>query len=231
MKPTSSTSGVIGVAQNMHQSLTTRFKFVWDPLASNFDEIYIASTFLNPAYRGLLEDTQLTLAKDYLSDLMKEDNHGGTVDTDGVEEMQGTEPEESTIELNESSQSTDEPPLKRFKHLDRVSELLQKKEDEEKEVGSQQMTKEEEEIERYSKCRPTNNEMKLDPIVYWVNVSHVYPNLSPVACDILSVPASSAPVERTFSISGESSRGKRNRLVDHNLERETLMRKNKKYLQ
>ena len=230
MKPTSSTSklpGVIGVARTMHQSLTTRFKFVWDPLASNFDEIYIASTFLNPAYRGLLEDTQLTLAKDYLSDLMKEDNHVdiGTVDTDGVEEMQGTE--ESTIELNES---TDEPPLKRFKHLDRVSELLRKKEDAEKEAGPQQITKEEEEIERYSKCRPTNDEMKLDPIVYWVNVSHVYPNLSPVACDILAVPASSAPVERAFSISGESSRGRRNRLVDHNLERETLMRKNKKYI-
>ena len=107
---------------------------------------------------------------------------------------------------------------------------MQKKEDEEKEAGPQQMTKEEEEIERYSKCRPTNDEMKLDPIVYWVNISHDYPHLSPIACDILSVPASSAPVERTFSISGEASRGKRNRLADHNLERETLIRKNKKYL-
>ena len=117
--------------------------------------------------------------------------------------------------------------MKRFKHLDRVSELLQKKEDEEKDVGPQQMTKEEEEIERYSECRPTNDEMKLDPIVYWVNVSHVYPHLSPVACDILSVPASSAPAERTFSTSGEASRGKRNKLAEYNLERETLLRKNK----
>ena len=122
---------------------------------------------------------------------------------------------------------TEEPPLKRFKHLDRVSELLQKKEAEENEEGPSQMTKEEEEIERY---RPTNDEMTLHPIVYWVNASHIYPHLSPVACDILSVPASSAPVERTFSVSGEASRGKRNRLADHNLERETLIRKNKKYL-
>ena len=92
------------------------------------------------------------------------------------------------------------------------------------------MTKEEEEIERYSTCRPASDEMKLDPIVHWVNVSHVYPHLSPVACDILSPPASSAPVERTFSVSGEASRVKRHRLADHNLERETLIRKNKKYL-
>ena len=218
----------------MQQSLITRFKFVRDPFASNFDGIYIASTFLTPAYRGLLEDTQLALAKDYLTDLIKEDNqdnHGGNsqgitemVDTDGVEVVQVIE--EGTVTLND----TEEPPLKRFKHLDRVGELLQKKEVEENEEGPPQMTKEEEEIERYSKCRPTNDEMTLDPIVYWVNASHIYPHLSPVACDILSVPASSAPVERTFSVSGEASRGKRNRLADHNLERETLMRKNKKYL-
>ena len=159
-----------------------------------------------------------TLNYDWLTDIIKEDiqdNHGGftgVVGTDGVEAVQVTE--DSTVTLND----TEQPPVKRFKHLDRVSELLQKKEDEEKEAGPQQMTKVEEEIERYSKCRPTNDEMKLDPIVYWVNVSHAYPHLSPVACDILSVPASSAPVERTFSISGEASRGKRNRLVDHNLE-------------
>lgn len=166
MKPTpSKLPGVIAVAKNMQQSLTTRFKFVWDPFVSNFDGIYIASTFLTPAYRGLLEDTQLALAKNYLTDLMKEDiqdNHGGItgmVDTDGVEAVQVTE--EGTVTLS----NTEEPPLKRFKHLDRVSELLQKKEDEEKEAGPQQMTKEEEEIERYSKCRPTNDEMKLDPIV------------------------------------------------------------------
>ena len=60
--------------------------------------------------------------------------------------------------------------------------------------------------------------MKLDPIVYWVNVSHIYPRFSPVACDILSVPASSASVERTFSVSGEASSGKRNMLADYNLE-------------
>ena len=75
MKPTSSRlPGIIAVTKNMHQSLIRRFKFVRDPLASNFDGIYIASTFLTPAYRGLLEDTQLALAKDYITDLIKEDN-------------------------------------------------------------------------------------------------------------------------------------------------------------
>jgi len=124
---------------------------------------------------------------------------------------------------------TGEPPLKRFKHLNLVGELLKKK-DEESQAGPQQISAEEEEIERYSKYRPTKDELQLDPIIYWVNAAHAFPHLSPVACDILSVPASSAPVERVFSVSGEASKGKRNRLADHNLERETLLRKNKKYL-
>ena len=96
------------------------------------------------------------------------------------------------------------------------------------------MSAEEEEIERYSKYRKNKDELQLDPIIYWVNAAHAFPHLSPVACDILSVPASSAPVERVFSVSAltgkNPSNGKRNRLADHNLERETLLRKNKKYL-
>ena len=147
----------------MQHSLTRRFKFVWDPFASNFDRIYIASTFLTPAYRGLhvLEGTQLGLAKDYLTDFMKEDiqdsheGFTGMVDTDGTEAVQLTE--DSTVTLND----TEEPPVKRFKHLDRVSELLQKKEDEEKDVGPQQMMKEEEEIERYSECSVVSSSLNL----------------------------------------------------------------------
>ena len=162
MKPMpSKLPGVIAVAQNMQHSLTRRFKFVWDPFASNFDKIYIASTFLTPAYRGLLEDTQLGLAKGYLTDLMKEDTQDshegftGMVGTDGTEAVQVTE--DNTVTLN----NTEEPPVKRFKHLDWVSELLQKKEDEEKDVGPQQMMKEEEEIERYSECSVVSSSLNL----------------------------------------------------------------------
>ena len=52
----------------------------------------------------------------------------------------------------------------------------------------------------------------------------------PVASGIQCNPASTAPVERVFSASGEVTRGKRNRLSDDNIERETLLRKNKTYL-
>ena len=57
-----------------------------------------------------------------------------------------------------------------------------------------------------------------------------YPLLSVVAVDLLIIPGSSAPVERTFSTAGDASSGKRNHLSDRNLEREVLIRKNKQYL-
>ena len=72
--------------------------------------------------------------------------------------------------------------------------------------------------------------MQLDPIQYWVNKVDSYPLLSPIACHILTTPASTAPVEWTFSVSGKATKGRRNCLTDYNLERETLLRKNKIYI-
>ena len=61
MKPTTSKfPGIIAVAQKMSQSLKRRFQFAYDSLTTAFDGIYIVSTFLNPAYRSLLEGSQLS---------------------------------------------------------------------------------------------------------------------------------------------------------------------------
>lgn len=54
----------------------------------------------------------------------------------------------------------------------------------------------------------------------WHRTSYVYTywlQLSLLAIDILILPASSAPVECIFSMAGESTSGKRNRLSDSNL--------------
>lgn len=69
------------------------------------------------------------------------------------------------------------------------------------------------------KSKHTRSEIEMDPLDYWLNSKALYPLLSPVACDIVTVPASTAPVERVFSCSGEAVKG-----------RETLLRKNKQYI-
>jgi len=65
---------------------------------------------------------------------------------------------------------------------------------------------------------------------FWLKKRIEYPDLAQIACEILATPASTAPVERIFSSRGEVTRGKRNRLTDHNLEREVFLRRNKKYI-
>ena len=71
-----------------------------------------------------------------------------------------------------------------------------------------------------------------DPVAFWLDeeVARDYSQLSVIAIDLLIVPGSSAPVERTFSTAGDACSGKRNCLTDKNLEREVLIRKNKQYL-
>ena len=64
-------------------------------------------------------------------------------------------------------------------------------------------------------------------MAFWLDeeVARDYSQLSVIAIDLLIVPGSSAPVERTFSTAGDACSGKRNRLTDKNLEREVLIRK------
>ena len=72
--------------------------------------------------------------------------------------------------------------------------------------------------------------MNLDPLDYWIQNKQLYPLLYPAATSILSTPASTAPIERVFSSSGDITKGKRNRISDAHLERETLLLKNKHYI-
>lgn len=50
---------------------------------------------------------------------------------------------------------------------------------------------------------PENHPLALDPIQHWVSRAEQYPTLSKLALDILSIPASAADCERTFSELGD----------------------------
>lgn len=65
-----------------------------------------------------------------------------------------------------------------------------------------------------------------DPPIFWEKNQNLYPTLSQLAEYYLSVPASSAPVERLFSIAGKIFRPERCRLTDKTLEQLMLIRCN-----
>ena len=57
-----------------------------------------------------------------------------------------------------------------------------------------------------------------DVLAYWKDHRETFPTLAKLAQKYLSVPASSAPVERIFSIAGKVFRPDRCRLTDKNFE-------------
>lgn len=69
---------------------------------------------------------------------------------------------------------------------------------------------------------------KSDPFSFWNNHRIAYPNLASLAGDILAVPATSAPVERVFS-RASCVIGKRVKLSGDRLEREVMLKSNRKF--
>ncbi len=81
----------------------------------------------------------------------------------------------SDTENNEGNQ----PQLKRFKQLDRVSNLLQKQEKEV--VIEHEMSVEEKQLEHYCEYKPSCEEMSIDSLDFWAKNFNTYPLLSPIA--------------------------------------------------
>ena len=68
------------------------------------------------------------------------------------------------------------------------------------------------------------------PLIYWEQNRGRYPSLSKYALSILSVPASSAPVERLFSQSGLLLRPHRLKLTPKIVDQLIRVKQNKKYI-
>jgi len=78
------------------------------------------------------------------------------------------------------------------------------------------------------------NSVELDsgpagPLTFWIEREASYPNLAPVALDLIAAPASEAYVERVFSVCGDMCSGKRNRMKN-NLEQRVFLKMNKHLL-
>lgn len=193
--------------------LKLRFKKFTDPCDPDHDSLFLLCTMLDPRYRLLLNRNQSDSTKENLLRQLKEQSESSGSSSNATQSPRSPVPAE------------EEPPTKRFCHLSRIIE--QRLKEDVRKVSKRPPG--EQEIEQYLSSgvslQPSD-----DPISFWIQHEKNYPVLSPFAIDVLSIPGSSAPIERTFSTAGESSSGKRNRLMDKNLEREVLLRKNQAYL-
>ena len=72
--------------------------------------------------------------------------------------------------------------------------------------------------------------MNEDPVTFWNDLGgSSYAILSSLAVDVLCIPSTSAPIERVFSQASIACGSKRNRLSGPRLERETMMKMNKRF--
>ena len=208
--------GMCPIAKVLQKEMHRRFDRYIDPSTDSFDGLHIAATLLDPEYTYVLSDMLVEEAKYYLTEILNSfvDNH-----------LKRPATIQSTSETNKSkTEETVEPPLKKFRHLPK--QLMQKKLKKEPLAKSSAEKK----VELFMQQRETNCPQSTDALDFWVKSETQFPTLSLVACDLLVIPASSAPIERTFSIAGDACIGKRNRLTKGNLEREVLIKKNKAYL-
>lgn len=114
------------------------------------------------------------------------------------EEVEDEEPEEEEKESKEGPQRK----RPRFKFLSKASRPSRSS-------CSKPCVKEEIKKFKEQLSQPTNEETALE---FWAaQGDSVYPSLKPIALDLLAMPASQAFAERVFSITGDLTRGRRNR--------------------
>ena len=200
------------LASKLQSDLKRRFKRFTDPADLDYEPLFLVSTMLDLRYKVLLNRTQAESAKAHILKLLNQN---------GDESSSSSATSSPIYQVDQDS----EHPRKRFCHLAKVLEARLKE-------GSTKIAKPplgELELAQYLQVT-TSLSADFDPLEYWTNEMKTYPLLSSLSFDILSIPASSTPIEHVFSTAGESTSGKRNRLADKNLEREILLRKNKDYL-
>lgn len=116
-----------------------------------------------------------------------------------------------------------EPPLKKFKFLQQQLSISNLQSHTSSAVGP------ETELANYAAELCSTTMTNITAIAFWQARETGYPLLSKVALDLISAPASQAYTERMFSVCGDLTAGKRNRMT-RSLERRVFLRANFKYL-
>ena len=205
---------LVQVATAMQRELEQRFEYIINPLATNFDPLFVMCTFLHPGYKDILSDDQEAAAKCHLLKWMAPKL--------AVQQPQ----EEPTVDRLSTTAGDEEPSPKRFKHLD---ELLSEKHKAKESTTQRSSWSEEAELKRHSESDYVDSIDK-DPFTFWKEKQQIYPLLSDAAFDLLSTPVSLPVTEQIYSIGSEAKTGKWNSITDSKLEREILFQHNKKYL-
>lgn len=135
-----------------------------------------------------------------------------------LDEMQNNPPKKTAEPAPDMPSTSSESPKKRRKLFSFLDEKKVNKLDEHNRISS--------EVFDYLK-EPIVIE-DISPLKYWENNENKYPNIAKIAPKYLTICASSAPVERLFSVAGKFYTSSRTLLKEDNFENLILIKLNKK---
>ena len=194
------------VSSSLQSDLKRRFRRCTDPGDEHHETFYIVATLLDPRYKSLLNPAQLAHGRKKLLVMLKDSSSS---DSSGCSSVQSGSP---------AAQRPQDPPLKKKSRFSHLSKVLEEKAKESLHKASKR-PRGEVEIEN---CLENVHSYpdESDPVSFWIENQQKFPSVSSIAFDVLTIPVSTAPIERVFSTAGNATTGKRNRLADKNLERE-----------
>lgn len=192
-----------GLARKMKGSINQRFAWVLDTTDGKFSPLVIAACFLNPT----VCETLLDVADENIQELLKQ-AEGYVIECiqtqedhpDADDDMGEVDVQELDIASHPPQPSSSKQPVFRF-----LSKCRSKSKPKSSTCGvKQQLNKYKEELSQPITCE--------SGIEFWMGkCDSFYHTLKPFALDLLTMPASQAFAERVFSVTGDLTRGKRNR--------------------
>ena len=212
-------SSLSNVAKNMIKEVDQRFGHLLDPDHPDHDPVYAVATFFDRRYKTLLRKELLASTKKAIVATVRE-TFEGVSDNDTDSDLSPTkEPPNKRPCVDPLTAFVDEFEM----HTINTGPVHTERGRRKSITGRLNLA-----VDEYEGVLRSSD---ADPLEYWISKSDdlLLGTLAPYAINTLSIPVSSAPVERVFSVAGESTIGKRNRLTGSNLEREVLLRKNKSY--
>ncbi|CAG7833007.1 unnamed protein product [Allacma fusca] len=200
------------IKENLKQKFSHMF---YDKPEKPLEGTFIAATLLDPRYRLVMPASTRVLAREFL---LREYTLLNPSSASNVRSTILPSPESS------ASKTRGKFPL--------IEQLKERTLMENSQSIDSSCRKFEEELDSYLACK-TFDAMEVDADVFkfWLQKRHEYNLLAPLALDYLSIPATSAPVERVFSRGGLLTIGDCNRLDGENLEDKIIMSKNRDILE
>lgn len=216
MREQGTSGGTFGyVTSNLTAELEDRFAYILNSNSANFQPAYMIATFLDPEFMsGLLPEQRSICIRRIIGEITQ-GNANLNVDRS-----------------NETSQTIDESKQEKygyfFKRAQDQQNLAATADDRSKTLKA----KFEAYVEEMSHLGtgPSTSAKETSAFEFWASKQEIYGEISTYALNLLVVPASSAGIERVFSLAGIVQGRLRHRLGAGNTEKELMIRVNRNFL-